>query len=143
MIFLWAFSSEIEDAMGLWRFFILYNLVTMLFRIAAGPHSTVPNLGVSGAIVVWLFHSGCAHSTTTTTTTTRFIRANPAVSGSKPRGVRSWSRNRHCDGLWPHLDFAICCSSASRVTDPCLLLITIADPDCEAGFSSLEGQVLP
>jgi len=53
MIFLWAFSPEIEDAMGRWRYFVFYmvgGLVAMLAQIAADPHSTIPNLGASGAI---------------------------------------------------------------------------------------------
>ena len=53
MIFLWAFAPEIEDAMGPIRFLIFYlagGLVAMLAQIAAVPHSTVPNLGASGAI---------------------------------------------------------------------------------------------
>jgi membrane associated rhomboid family serine protease len=53
MIFLWAFSPEIEDAMGPWRYFVFYmvgGLVAMLAQIAVDPHSTVPNLGASGAI---------------------------------------------------------------------------------------------
>jgi membrane associated rhomboid family serine protease len=53
MIFLWAFSPEIEDAMGRGRFLVFYlvgGLVAMLSQVAASPHSTVPNLGASGAI---------------------------------------------------------------------------------------------
>src|ERR1700692_3924171 len=53
MIFLWAFAPEIEDAMGRGRylgFYVLGGLVAMLAQIAADPHSTVPNLGASGAI---------------------------------------------------------------------------------------------
>lgn len=53
MIFLWAFSPEIEDAMGPVRYFIFYllgGLIAMLAQVAADPHSTVPNLGASGAI---------------------------------------------------------------------------------------------
>ena len=53
MIFLWAFAPEIEDAMGRGRyltFYLLGGLVAMLAQIAADPHSTVPNLGASGAI---------------------------------------------------------------------------------------------
>ena len=53
MVFLWAFGPEIEDAMGPWRysvFYILGGLVAMLAQVAANPHSTVPNLGASGAI---------------------------------------------------------------------------------------------
>jgi membrane associated rhomboid family serine protease len=55
MIFLWAFSPEIEDAMGRGRYLIFYlvgGLVAMLAQVAADPHSTVPNLGASGAIAV-------------------------------------------------------------------------------------------
>jgi len=53
MIFLWAFGPEIEDAMGRGRYLIFYLLggfVAMLAQVAASPHSTVPNLGASGAI---------------------------------------------------------------------------------------------
>jgi len=53
MIFLWAFGPEIEDAMGRWRYLTFYlfgGIVAMLAQIAASPHSTVPNLGASGAI---------------------------------------------------------------------------------------------
>lgn len=53
MVFLWAFSPEIEDAMGRGRYLVFYllgGLVAMLAQIAASPHSTVPNLGASGAI---------------------------------------------------------------------------------------------
>jgi len=53
MVFLWAFAPEMEDAMGRGRFLVFYllgGLVAMLAQIAAGPHSTVPNLGASGAI---------------------------------------------------------------------------------------------
>jgi membrane associated rhomboid family serine protease len=53
MIFLWAFGPEIEDAMGRSRYLVFYlvgGLVAMLAQIAADPHSTVPNLGASGAI---------------------------------------------------------------------------------------------
>ena len=53
MVFLWAFGPEIEDAMGPWRygaFYLLGGLTAMLAQIAFDPHSTVPNLGASGAI---------------------------------------------------------------------------------------------
>ena len=53
MIFLWAFGPEVEDAMGRARyslFYVLGGLVAMLAQVAAMPHSTVPNLGASGAI---------------------------------------------------------------------------------------------
>ena len=53
MIFLWAFSPEIEDAMGPVRYLIFYlagGFVAMLTQIAADPNSVVPTLGASGAI---------------------------------------------------------------------------------------------
>jgi membrane associated rhomboid family serine protease len=53
MIFLWAFGPEIEDLMGRGRYLIFYllgGIVAMLTQVAASPHSTVPNLGASGAI---------------------------------------------------------------------------------------------
>ena len=53
MIFLWAFGPEIEDAMGRGRYLVFYlagGLVAMLAQVLADPHSTVPNLGASGAI---------------------------------------------------------------------------------------------
>ena len=53
MIFLWAFGPEIEDAMGRWRYLVFYfagGLVAMIAQIAADSHSTLPNLGASGAI---------------------------------------------------------------------------------------------
>jgi len=53
MVFFWAFGPEIEDAMGPVRYLAFYlvgGLVAMLAQVAASPHSTVPNLGASGAI---------------------------------------------------------------------------------------------
>jgi membrane associated rhomboid family serine protease len=53
MVFLWAFAPEIEDAMGRGRYLIFYLLggvAAMIAQVAADPHSTVPNLGASGAI---------------------------------------------------------------------------------------------
>jgi len=53
MIFLWAFAPEIEDAMGRGRYLVFYlvgGLVAMVAQVLADPHSTVPNLGASGAI---------------------------------------------------------------------------------------------
>ena len=53
MVFLWAFGPEIEDAMNPLRYSVFYLLggfVAMLAQILASPHSTVPNLGASGAI---------------------------------------------------------------------------------------------
>ena len=53
VIFLWAFGPEIEDAMGRGRyiaFYLIGGLIAMLAQVVADPHSTVPNLGASGAI---------------------------------------------------------------------------------------------
>jgi membrane associated rhomboid family serine protease len=53
MVFLWAFGPEVEDAMGRVQFLLFYllsGLAATLAQIAATPHSTVPNLGASGAI---------------------------------------------------------------------------------------------
>jgi membrane associated rhomboid family serine protease len=53
MVFLWAFGPEIEDAMGPWRYAVFYlvgGVLAMLTQVAFDPHSTVPNLGASGAI---------------------------------------------------------------------------------------------
>ncbi|HYA22722.1 MAG TPA: rhomboid family intramembrane serine protease [Terriglobales bacterium] len=53
MVFLWAFGPEIEDAMNPLRylaFYLLGGLAATLAQIVASPHSTVPNLGASGAI---------------------------------------------------------------------------------------------
>ena len=53
MLFLWAFAPEIEDTMGRGRylgFYLCGGVVAMLAQILADPHSTVPNLGASGAI---------------------------------------------------------------------------------------------
>lgn len=53
MVFLWAFGPEIEDAMGPWRYSIYYlcgGIAAALLQVAFFPHSTVPNLGASGAI---------------------------------------------------------------------------------------------
>lgn len=53
MVFLWAFGPEIEDSMGPWRYLVFYLLggvAAMGAQVAFDPHSTVPNLGASGAI---------------------------------------------------------------------------------------------
>jgi membrane associated rhomboid family serine protease len=53
MVFFWAFGPEIEDAMNPVRYALFYlagGVVATLAQIAAGPTSTVPNLGASGAI---------------------------------------------------------------------------------------------
>ena len=53
MVFFWAFGPEIEEAMNPLRYSLFYlagGVVAMLAQVAADPHSTVPNLGASGAI---------------------------------------------------------------------------------------------
>jgi len=53
MVFFWAFGPEIEDAMGPVRYLIFYlggGAIAMLAQVAFDPHSTVANLGASGAI---------------------------------------------------------------------------------------------
>jgi len=53
MVFLYAFGPEIEDAMGRMRYAVFYlvgGAIAMLTQVAFDPHSTVPNLGASGAI---------------------------------------------------------------------------------------------
>ena len=53
MVFLWAFGPEIEDAMGSGRYaayYLLGGVAAMAAQVAFDPHSTVPNLGASGAI---------------------------------------------------------------------------------------------
>ena len=53
MVFLWAFGPEIEDLMDRPRYLVFYllgGLAATCGQILAGPSSTVPNLGASGAI---------------------------------------------------------------------------------------------
>jgi len=53
MVFLWAFGPQIEDAMGPLKylsFYLLSGLAASVAQTAIMPHSTVPNLGASGAI---------------------------------------------------------------------------------------------
>ena len=53
MLFLWIFGDNVEDAMGSVRFVIFYLLCGIAARAAhyaAGPDSTVPTIGASGAI---------------------------------------------------------------------------------------------
>jgi membrane associated rhomboid family serine protease len=53
MVFLWAFGPQIEDEMGPWRygiFYLLGGVAATAAQVAFNPHSTVPNLGASGAI---------------------------------------------------------------------------------------------
>lgn len=53
MVFLWAFGPEVEDLMNPRRYLVFYllgGLAATLGQVVAGPSSTVPNLGASGAI---------------------------------------------------------------------------------------------
>jgi membrane associated rhomboid family serine protease len=54
MLFLWVFGSVLEaNYLGSFRFvpfYLLCGLAAEALQIAADPHSTVPNLGASGAI---------------------------------------------------------------------------------------------
>jgi membrane associated rhomboid family serine protease len=53
MVFLWAFGPEMEDNMGPLRYLMFYlvgGVVAMTTQVLGAPHSTVPNLGASGAI---------------------------------------------------------------------------------------------
>jgi membrane associated rhomboid family serine protease len=53
MLFFWVFGPQIEDLMGPVRFIIFYLLggvAATLAQIYIAPHSTIPNLGASGAI---------------------------------------------------------------------------------------------
>ena len=53
MVFLWAFGPEIEDVMNPLRYLVFYlagGIAAMAAQVAVSPHSTVPNLGASGAI---------------------------------------------------------------------------------------------
>jgi membrane associated rhomboid family serine protease len=53
MVFLWAFSPEIEDVMNPLRytaFYLAAGLISMFAQIVAIPNANVPCLGASGAI---------------------------------------------------------------------------------------------
>jgi membrane associated rhomboid family serine protease len=53
MVFFWAFGPEIEEAMNPGRFAIFYlagGFAATAAQVLVDPHSTVPNLGASGAI---------------------------------------------------------------------------------------------
>jgi len=53
MVFLWAFGPEVEDLMQPRRYLVFYllgGLAATAAQLVAGPDSTVPNLGASGAI---------------------------------------------------------------------------------------------
>ncbi len=53
MLFLWIFGDNVEDRFGHVQFLIFYLLVGVaatLAQFAMAPHSSLPNLGASGAI---------------------------------------------------------------------------------------------
>lgn len=53
MLFLWAFGPQMEDLMGPISFIIFYLLggvAATIAQIYIAPHSSIPNLGASGAI---------------------------------------------------------------------------------------------
>jgi membrane associated rhomboid family serine protease len=53
MIYLWAFGPEIEEMMGkvfYSIFYLLGGLLASLAQVVMDPHSSIPNLGASGAI---------------------------------------------------------------------------------------------
>ena len=57
MLFLWIFGNNVEDSMARWKFVIFYLLggaVANLAQVAAGPNSTAPGIGASGAIAAVL-----------------------------------------------------------------------------------------
>jgi membrane associated rhomboid family serine protease len=53
MLFLWIFGDNVEDQFGHLKFLIFYllaGIAATLAQFALAPHSTVPNVGASGAI---------------------------------------------------------------------------------------------
>lgn len=53
MLYLWIFGNNIEDHLGRARFLPFYlgcGAIAGLAQVAAGPHSTVPTIGASGAV---------------------------------------------------------------------------------------------
>ena len=53
MLFLWIFGDNVEDRFGHFQFLMFYLLVGIaatLAQFAMAPHSSVPNVGASGAI---------------------------------------------------------------------------------------------
>jgi membrane associated rhomboid family serine protease len=53
MLFLWIFGDNVEDRFGHLQFLLFYllvGLVATLAQFALAPHSSLPNLGASGAI---------------------------------------------------------------------------------------------
>jgi membrane associated rhomboid family serine protease len=53
MLFLWIFGDNVEDRLGHAKFLIFYllaGIAATLAQFALAPHSSVPNVGASGAI---------------------------------------------------------------------------------------------
>ena len=53
MLFLWIYGDNVEDAMGHAKFFFFYlvcGIAAALTQALPDPHSTIPMIGVSGAI---------------------------------------------------------------------------------------------
>jgi len=53
MLFLWIFGDNVEDRLGhakFLAFYLLAGIAATLAQFAIAPHSTVPNVGASGAI---------------------------------------------------------------------------------------------
>jgi len=53
MLFLWIFGDNVEDRLGHVKFLFFYllaGIAATLAQFALAPHSTVPNVGASGAI---------------------------------------------------------------------------------------------
>jgi len=53
MLFLWIFGDNVEDRLGHVKFLLFYllaGIAATLAQFALAPHSTVPNVGASGAI---------------------------------------------------------------------------------------------
>jgi membrane associated rhomboid family serine protease len=53
MLFLWIFGDNVEDRFGRARFLVFYlvaGIAATFAQFALAPHSTVPNVGASGAI---------------------------------------------------------------------------------------------
>ncbi len=57
MLFLWIFGNNVEDSMGRPRFaafYLLGGLAATATQVLAGPNSSIPTLGASGAIAAVL-----------------------------------------------------------------------------------------
>lgn len=53
MLYLWIFGDNVEDRMGHAKFLIFYlvcGIAATLAQVVVNPHSSIPNLGASGAI---------------------------------------------------------------------------------------------